>query len=112
PIPLYWNGEQVRDFIYVEDLARAHVVPLGLGGLNVYNVGTGRGVRVRHVVETIFAILGYETPIEDLGPRPGDVDAYWASPEKITAELGWRAEIDLAEGLRRTVDFFRSRLGG
>ena len=108
---MYWKGEQVRDYIYVEDLARAHIAPLGARGFQVYNVGTEVGTKVIDVVETVFRILGYRVPIDDLGERPGDVAASYASSEKIARELGWRAEVDLEEGLRRTIEHYRQRLG-
>ncbi len=108
PIPLYWNGEQVRDFIYVEDLAKAHILPLNQTGLHIYNVGTQHGTKVIDIVNKIFHILGYETPIEDKGKRKGDVSELVASSEKIKKELGWKTEVDLEEGLRKTIDFYRS----
>ena len=111
PIPLNWRGEQVRDFIYVEDLARAHIEPLGLSGFEVFNIGTQVGTKIIDVVETIFRILGYRVPIDDLGERAGDVAAYYASSEKIASMLGWRAQVDLEEGLRRTIEHYRDRLG-
>ena len=111
PIPLYWQGEQVRDYIYVEDLARAHVAPLEVTGFEVFNVGTEVGTKVTDVVETVSRILGHEVSTEDLGERPGDIPASYASAEKIAAELGWRAQVDLEEGLRRTIDHYRQRLG-
>lgn len=110
-ILLYWKGEQVRDFIYVEDLARAHVDVLRLSGLHCFNIGSEVGTKVIDVVETILRIVGYRVPIEDLGERPGDVPATYASSQKIAGALGWRAEVSLEEGLRRTVEFYRS-LGG
>ncbi|MBI2019271.1 NAD-dependent epimerase/dehydratase family protein [Candidatus Daviesbacteria bacterium] len=109
PIPLYWKGEQVRDFIYIEDLAEAHVLALPLSGLHIYNVGTQTGVKVIDVVNKIFTLLGYEVPIQDLGERKGDVPSLVASSEKIQKELGWKAKVNLDEGLRKTIDFFRSR---
>ncbi len=111
PIPLYWKGEQVRDYIYVEDLARAHIAPLEVSGFQVFNVGTEVGTKVNDIVETVFRILGYEVAIEDLGERPGDIAASYASSEKITRELGWRARVDLEDGLRRTIEHYRERLG-
>jgi UDP-glucose 4-epimerase len=111
PIPLYWRGEQVRDFIYVEDLARAHIEPLRLRGYEIFNVGTDVGTKVIDVVETIFRIVGYRVPIEDLGERPGDVPATYASSEKLRTMLGWRPEVNLEEGLRRTIEHERRRLG-
>lgn len=110
PIPLFWKGKQVRDFIYIDDLAQAHVLALPLQGLHIYNVGTETGVKVIDVVKRIFEILGYEVPIDDKGERKGDVPSLVASSEKIKRELGWNAKVGLEEGLQKTIDFFRSRL--
>ncbi len=110
PIPLYWNGEQIRDFIYIEDLAMAHILPLNLQGLHIYNVGTQQGCKVIDVVKKIFEILGYEVEIENLGERKGDVPELVASAEKIKSELGWETKVDLDEGLKKTIEFFRHHL--
>lgn len=110
PIPLYWNGEQIRDFIYIEDLVLAHILPLSKEGLHIYNVGTQTGTKINDVINKIFKILGYDVPIEDLGQRKGDVPSLVASSEKIKKELGWTAKVDLDEGLKRTIEFFRSHL--
>ena len=111
PIPLYWKGEQVRDYIYVEDLARAHIAPLHVQGFELFNVGTEVGTKVIDVIEQVFRIVDYEVPVEDLGERPGDVGASYASSEKLHKQLGWRAQVGLEEGLRRTIAHYRERLG-
>jgi len=108
PIPLYWNGEQVRDFVYVEDLAAAHVLPLSLDGFQIFNVGTGEGTKVIDVVKKISSIIGYEAPIESLGERVGDVPANYTETKKIQSTLGWKPKVSLEEGLEKTVQFFRS----
>lgn len=110
PIPLYWKGEQIRDFIYIEDLAVAHTLPLHQTGLHIYNVGTQTGSKIIDIVNKIFEILGYEVPIEDKGERKGDVPILVASSEKIKQELGWNTKVDLEEGLRETISFYRSHL--
>ncbi|MBF6600194.1 MAG: NAD-dependent epimerase/dehydratase family protein [Dehalococcoidia bacterium] len=111
PVPLYWNGEVVRDFVYVDDLARAHTAVLGLNGLQYFNIGSETGTKMIDVVREIFDIVGYETPIDDLGERAGDVPATYASSEKIAAATGWRAQVPLREGLERTVAWFRAQAG-
>lgn len=108
PIPLFWKGEQIRDFIYIDDLAEAHVLALTLTGLHIYNVGTETGVKVIDVVKKIFELVGYEVPIDDKGERKGDVPALVASSVKIKKELGWSAKVDLDEGLRQTIEFFKN----
>jgi UDP-glucose 4-epimerase len=107
PIPLYWRGEQIRDFIYVEDLARAHAGVLELGGLNYFNVGSEKGVAVKDVLQIVSNILGHPLIIDDLGERPGDVPALYATSESLRRATGWQAAVGLEEGLRRTVTFFR-----
>lgn len=108
PVPLYWKGEQIRDFIYIDDLARAHVDVLGLHGFNVFNLGMEKGVKVKDVVEQIFEIVGFKVPIDDLGKRLGDVQANYASSEKLHKAVGWKAEINLKEGLKRTIEYYRN----
>lgn len=108
PIPLFWKGEQIRDFIYIEDLARAHIATLPLTGIHYFNVGTNVGVKVIDVIKTIFEIVGFKVEIEDLGERKGDVEALVASAEKIKKELGWEAKTDLKTGLTKTIEFFKS----
>jgi UDP-glucose 4-epimerase len=107
-IPLYWKGEQIRDFIYIDDLAEAHVLPLNLTGLHIYNVGSETPSKVIDVVKKIFEILGYDVNIDDLGARKGDVPHLVASASKIKKELNWKAQVNLDEGLRRTIEFYRS----
>jgi UDP-glucose 4-epimerase len=107
PIPLYWKGEQTRDFIYVEDLASSHIATLGLEGMNIFNVGTGSGTKVKDIVNKIFDIVGYSVPIQDLGERAGDVPSLYTSAEKIQKELGWKAKVSLEEGLKETIRFFK-----
>jgi nucleoside-diphosphate-sugar epimerase len=110
PIPLYWGGEQVRDFIYVEDMALAHVAVLDLTGLNYFNVGTEKGTRVKDVLQIVTDIVGQPLRIDDRGERAGDVPELYATSEKLRRETGWQAKVDLEEGLRRTVKYFRGRL--
>ncbi|MDP3733326.1 MAG: UDP-glucose 4-epimerase GalE, partial [Candidatus Daviesbacteria bacterium] len=106
PLPLFWKGEQIRDFIYIDDLAKAHVLPLNLKGLHIYNVGTETGVKVIDVVKTIFDLVGYEVEIDHKGERKGDVAELVASSQKIKKELGWETKVDLEKGLKKTIEFF------
>ena len=110
PIPLYWKGDQIRDFIYIEDLARAHIDVLKLSGFQVFNIGTEKGIKVKKVLEEIFKIVGCKVPINDLGERPGDVFANYASSKKLQKAVGWQAKVDLREGLKRTIDFYKSQI--
>ena len=109
PIPLYWQGEQVRDFIYVEDLASAHVAVLNLKGLHIFNVGTEVGTKVIDTVKTIFKLVGYETEIKDLGERVGDAAATYASSKKLMSATSWKPKTSFEEGLRKTIEYYRNK---
>ncbi len=110
PIPLFWGGEQVRDYIYVTDLARAHLAVLDIEGLSYFNVGSETGTKVKEIIQTVTDLLGYPLLIDDLGERPGDVPALYASSTKLQRATGWRAEVGMATGLRLTVEDFEERL--
>jgi nucleoside-diphosphate-sugar epimerase len=109
PVPLYWKGEPIRDFFFVDDIARAHVMGLDRDGYNVYNLGSGNGVKVGDVVETIFEITGSRSEIADLGERPGDPMQLFADTTRANEELGWKPEVSIEEGLRQTVEAFKTR---
>ena len=89
------DGTCIRDYIHVQDLARAHL--LALEGLKerdrlVYNLGNGVGFSVREVIEAARRVTGHAIPVEDCPRRPGDPAVLIASSEKIGKELGWKPE--------------------
>jgi UDP-glucose 4-epimerase len=90
------DGTCVRDYIHVEDLARAHV--LALAALPetseplLYNLGNGRGFSVREVIEAARRVTGHPIPVEQHPRRPGDPAVLVASSEKAQQQLGWRPE--------------------
>jgi len=110
PIPLYWKGEQIRDFIYIEDLASAHAAVLETKGLEVFNVGSETGTKIKDVLNIIFDIVGYKVEIQDLGERFGDAYASYASSEKLMSKTSWRPQTTLRNGLVKTIDYFRNRV--
>lgn len=111
PIPLYWGGEQIRDFIYVEDLAEAHVAVLDLSGHHIFNVGTETGTKISDAVKTIFKLIGYETEIKNMGERKGDVQTTYASSKKLMSETSWRPKTSFEEGLQKTIEYYKKELG-
>jgi UDP-glucose 4-epimerase len=110
PVPLFWNGEQTRDFFFVDDIARAHVMGLERDGFNIYNLGSGSGHKVRDVVELIFKLTGKDSGIEDLGERAGDPPQLLADTTRARTELGWEPEVSLEDGLKQTIAAFEKRL--
>lgn len=93
------DGTGVRDYIHVVDLARGHVAALNkllkLGGVQTWNLGTGRGVSVLDMVHAFEAESGRPVPYRIVARRAGDVAQCWADPSRAARDLDWRAEYDL-----------------
>lgn len=95
------DGTGVRDYIHVVDLALGHVkavekVASGTG-LNIYNLGTGKGYSVLDVVKAFEKASGVKIKYEILDRRPGDIATCYSDPSKALKELGWKAERDIEE---------------
>jgi UDP-glucose 4-epimerase len=88
------DGTCVRDYIHVSDLARAHVLALGLldRSSGIFNLGCGGGFTVLEVIEAARRVTGREIPIRRGARRPGDPAVLVASSEKIKRELGWQPQ--------------------
>ncbi len=89
------DGTAVRDYIHVDDLARAHLLALettAVAGHRVFNLGNGSGFSVREVLETARAVTGREIPTVEAARRVGDPPVLVASSERIRRELGWVPE--------------------
>ncbi|MEF8837816.1 MAG: UDP-glucose 4-epimerase GalE [Candidatus Bipolaricaulota bacterium] len=93
------DGTAIRDFIHVDDLARAHISALEtLGGESenylAYNLGTGRGHSVKEVIETCKEVTEVDIPVREGERRPGDPPKLVADPQKGFRELNWEPEIE------------------
>lgn len=115
PIPVYGTGENVRDWLYVEDHADALMAVLGKGLIGEsYNIGGENEVRNIDLVQQICLILDRirpgDTPHADLirfvPDRPGHDERYAIDPTRIRAEIGWRPSVQLEDGLRKTVEWY------
>ena len=108
PTHITGDGAQVRDFVYVDDVARANVLAVAAEENGVYNVGTGQPTEINTIYRLLAELTGYRRKPAYL-PRPaGEVRATWLDISKAGQELGWEAEVDLREGLRRTVEWVRT----
>jgi UDP-glucose 4-epimerase len=101
------DGEQVRDFVYVGDCARANLIALRAGRTGIYNLGTGRGTSVNDIHRTLKAITGYSLDAVHRPAKLGETRAICLDARKARRDLGWETTVGLEEGLRRTVDYFQ-----
>jgi UDP-glucose 4-epimerase len=108
------DGTCVRDYIHVEDLARAHLLALGAaaaGEHRIYNLGNGNGFSNRQVVEVVREVTGAELPVEIAPRREGDPAALVASSQLARAELGWVPEKDtLSDMIGDAWAFYRTHV--
>jgi len=112
PITIQGDGSQYRNYVYVEDLARAHVLALSPVAENqTYNLEGKRRVTIRDIAETIDRLLGGGVKIEYVPARPGDYGGKEVSAKKAKEELGWEPEVDFEEGMRRTLEWYRTKHG-
>jgi len=110
------DGTAIRDYIHVEDLARAHVLAgemlIDRGGVHAYNLGTGTGTSVRDIIDAVGAATGKPMPYVDGPRRPGDPPALVASAEKARQELGWVAECSDLPTIIATALAWQRKSGG
>jgi dTDP-glucose 4,6-dehydratase len=116
PLPIYGDGSNVRDWLYVEDHADALLTVLARGEIGrSYNIG-GENERTNlELVQTLCAILDEKRPkpsgsyadqITFVTDRPGHDARYAIDPTRMQTELGWRPSVTVEEGLARTVDWY------
>lgn len=108
PVRIDWDGEQQKDYVYVCDAARSNLLALTCGSGEPFCIATGRGTSVNALYRGLADVIGREVEIVHAPKRPGDVYLSYFDCRKAEEQLGWKAEVDLEEGLSLTVDYFRS----
>ena len=100
------DGTCIRDYIYVVDLAKAHVKAMERvldtdnAALEVFNIGTGKGVSTKEIVDAFERATGVKLNWAFAPRRSGDIEKVWADPKKANEVLGWHAETNLDDTLR------------
>ena len=101
------DGTGVRDYIHVVDLAKGHVKAIDSldKGINIYNLGTGRGTSVLELVNAFIKVNGVDVPYEIVDRRPGDLAVCYADASKAEEELAWKAELGVDDMVRDAWNF-------
>ena len=111
-VPVYARGENIREWLYVEDCTRAvfEILDWGTPG-DIYNIGSGQERKNIDVVKAILEILGKsEDLIEFVKDRPGHDFRYSLNASKIRDNLGWQAKIRFEEGIEKTVKWYAENI--
>ncbi len=108
PLPIYGDGMQIRDWLYVDDHCRAILAAIERGRPGeIYNVGGSRALPNIDVVKKILEALGKpESLMQRVTDRPGHDRRYALSTVKLTRETGWKAEMPFEQGLQATIDWY------
>lgn len=109
PFKIFGTGAQTRDFVFVEDVARANIASLKACSklpLGVFNVGTGKSLSVSELAKKMESLIGKPWPKDLLPPLPGDILHSCSDPSQITQKTGWKPELNLDAGLQKTRVFF------
>ncbi|MBP3299638.1 MAG: UDP-glucose 4-epimerase GalE [Muribaculaceae bacterium] len=101
------DGSCIRDFIDVVDLAKAHVTAMrrmldkkDTDPVEIFNLGTGRGLSVLELIESFERSTGVKVPYKIGARREGDIEKIWAEPTKANTVLGWKAEVPIDDTMR------------
>jgi len=104
------DGTCIRDYVHVVDLAKGHVAALSnmKNGVQVYNLGTGKGTSVLEMVAAFEKASGEKLPYTIVDRRAGDLPCLFCDPAKAEAELGWKAELTIDDVMEDTLRFLRT----
>ncbi len=109
--PVYGDGKQSRDFTYVDNVAEATIMASqapGVGTGEVFNIALGEEHTLLDLLEQLNKIIGTNIQPDFKPKRAGDVYKTYADSSKAERMLGWKGKVNFAEGLRRTVEWFRA----
>ncbi len=107
PVKIFGDGEDERDYVYVSDVVDAFMAVSDRGGSSLYNIGTGIGTSVNQLYGELAGLTEWQGRPEYLPPREGDIHKVSLDAGLARRELGWTPTVDLADGLIKTLAFFR-----
>jgi GDP-L-fucose synthase len=112
PLEVWGTGDDVRDLIYIDDMTRAMLTAMErLDRYDVFNIGMGKGYSVKEILQLALKIDGYAAAQVVFAPdKPTTIPKRLVDISKAEKQLGFRPEIDLEEGLRRTLAWYRTQL--
>jgi UDP-glucose 4-epimerase len=110
PITVYGDGGQTRDLINIHDVVRANIIASEHANAQgkVFNICTGVETRLLDLLDVLYALFPEAPKHEFAEPRPGDIYRSVGSPQKALDEIGFKAQVSLADGLKETVDWMRA----
>lgn len=111
PLTISGDGSQYRNFVYVEDLADAHILAMDnkKAENQIFNLEGMRKITIREIAETIKKLLGGNVKITHTPARPGDYAGKEVSNMKAKMILGWEPKIDFEEGMKKAISWYKEK---
>ena len=106
---IYGDGEQTRDFTYVEDVISANILAAETRATGVFNIGGGSNISINSLAELIMKICGERLGLDYSDPAPGDVRHSLADISRANEKLGYKPKFDLNKGLKETVKWIQNQ---
>ncbi len=107
-LTIFGDGEQLRDYVYVDDVVRANILSLNKRDGGIFNIGTARGASVNELFKNLAELTGFKGKAVYKSPRAGELLKTYLDFNRAEVALGWQPEVNLEEGLKRTVEFFKA----
>jgi UDP-glucose 4-epimerase len=104
---IHGDGEQIRDFVYVKDVAKANLIAIKSNKNGIYNVCTNLKTTVNSLFYCISKVLNKEVKPSYISERDGDIRYSYMSYDKINGELGWKPEVSLEQGIKETLNYYK-----
>lgn len=105
---IYGDGDQARDFVFVDDVVEANLQAMNKGDGGAFNIGTGEKTSVNQIFESLQSMIKYRWGPEHAPARHGEVYKISLDCSRANRDLGWTPQVGLEEGLNQTVEFFRN----
>lgn len=106
---IYGDGNQLRDYVYVKDIAQANLLALNLGDNQIYNVGTGKGISVNELFLHLKELLKFEKAPIYAPKRVGELSRSVLNCKKIKKDFSWKPKINIKKGLKLTLKWYKSK---
>jgi UDP-glucose 4-epimerase len=106
PVRIDWDGEQTRDYVFVQDVARVNLAALDRGSGGCYVIGTGVRTSVNQIYHQLVELTGFQAPVERGPQRPGDARDAQFDATRARRDLEWTPAIALPDGIRATYEYF------
>ena len=104
PLPVYGDGEHIRDFLFIEDAVEATIALFNHTEMDTFNVASGKGVSVNQIFSQMEKCAPYPLKRINQAERVGEFREFYSDISKISEKVGWYPKIDLAEGIALTLD--------